>query len=128
MAVLRGFDVAHDCLSLGLVAGNFVSAKLAGRAEPDRMILLGSLLALLGGGIGLALSVGGHWTPLAVFALASYSPWGTASPCPTRSRAPSGWTPGRPDPPPASAASCNWRQAPSSPRLQALGRAARRRR
>jgi MFS transporter, DHA1 family, multidrug resistance protein len=55
-------------VSFALVAGNFGSTRLAGHAERDRVILLGSLLALLGSGIGLALSLRGHWTPVAVFA------------------------------------------------------------
>lgn len=55
-------------VSFALVIGNFVSARLAGHAKRDRMILSGSALALLGSGVGLALSLRGHWTPLAVFA------------------------------------------------------------
>jgi MFS transporter, DHA1 family, multidrug resistance protein len=55
-------------VSVAMVAGNFGSTQLAGHAERDRLILSGSLLALLGGGIGLALSLGGDWTPVAVFA------------------------------------------------------------
>jgi MFS transporter, DHA1 family, multidrug resistance protein len=55
-------------VSFALVAGNFGSTRLAGRADRDRLILLGSLLALLGSGIGLVLALRGYWTPLAVFA------------------------------------------------------------
>jgi MFS transporter, DHA1 family, multidrug resistance protein len=55
-------------VSFALVVGNFVSARLVGHAERDRVILSGSVLALLGSGIGLALSLRGYWTPVAVFA------------------------------------------------------------
>jgi DHA1 family bicyclomycin/chloramphenicol resistance-like MFS transporter len=53
-------------VSAAMVIGNFGSTRLA--AERDRLILWGSVLALLGSGIGLALSLRGHWTPVAVFA------------------------------------------------------------
>jgi MFS transporter, DHA1 family, multidrug resistance protein len=53
-------------VSAAMVIGNFGSTQLA--AERDRLILWGSVLALLGSGIGLALSLRGHWTPVAVFA------------------------------------------------------------
>jgi DHA1 family bicyclomycin/chloramphenicol resistance-like MFS transporter len=55
-------------VSFGLVFGNFVSARLTGRADRDQVILLGSLLALLPSGFALAFSFGHHWSPLAVFA------------------------------------------------------------
>jgi MFS transporter, DHA1 family, multidrug resistance protein len=55
-------------ISFALVIGNFGSTQLAGHAERDRLILSGSVLALLASGIGLALLLRGHWTPVAVFA------------------------------------------------------------
>jgi MFS transporter, DHA1 family, multidrug resistance protein len=55
-------------ISLGLVLGNFTSAKLTGRIDGDRAILLGSVVALLASGLALGLSLRGHWSPLTVFA------------------------------------------------------------
>lgn len=55
-------------VSVAMVTGNFGSTRLAGWVGRDRLILSGSVLALLGSGIGLALSLRGLWTPVAVFA------------------------------------------------------------
>jgi len=55
-------------VSLGLVLGNFASTRLAGRIDGDRLIFLGSAVALVASGLALALSLGGHRSPLAVFA------------------------------------------------------------
>jgi MFS transporter, DHA1 family, multidrug resistance protein len=55
-------------VSFGLVIGNFLSVRLAGRASRDEMILSGSVVALLGAGLGLALSLRGGVTPFSVFA------------------------------------------------------------
>jgi DHA1 family bicyclomycin/chloramphenicol resistance-like MFS transporter len=53
-------------VSAAMVIGNFGSTRLA--AERDRLILWGSVLALLGSAVGLALALRGLWTPVAVFA------------------------------------------------------------
>jgi DHA1 family bicyclomycin/chloramphenicol resistance-like MFS transporter len=54
-------------VSAGFMAGNLVAARRTGRFGLDRMILLGTALALLGTLIALALLAAGLWTPLALF-------------------------------------------------------------
>jgi DHA1 family bicyclomycin/chloramphenicol resistance-like MFS transporter len=55
-------------VSLGFALGNFTTARLASRIGSNRVILIGSGLAFLASGFALALSLGGHWRPLTVFA------------------------------------------------------------
>jgi MFS transporter, DHA1 family, multidrug resistance protein len=54
-------------VSLGFMAGNFATARLGRRIGLDRMVLLGSCLVLVGIVLGAGLTVGGLWTPLALF-------------------------------------------------------------
>ena len=54
-------------VSLGFMAGNFLTARLGRRIGLDRMVLLGSCLVLLGIVLAAGLTVGGLWTPIALF-------------------------------------------------------------
>jgi DHA1 family bicyclomycin/chloramphenicol resistance-like MFS transporter len=53
--------------SLGYMAGNFTAARVTGRVGLDRMILLGSVLALLGTALVLALLLALPWAPVLLF-------------------------------------------------------------
>jgi len=54
-------------VSLGFMAGNFVTARLGRRIGLDRMVLFGSWLVLLGIVLAAGLTLGGLWTPIALF-------------------------------------------------------------
>jgi DHA1 family bicyclomycin/chloramphenicol resistance-like MFS transporter len=54
-------------VSAGFMAGNLVAARRSGRFGLDRMILLGTALALAGTLLALALLAVGFWTPPALF-------------------------------------------------------------
>ena len=59
-------------ISGAFMIGNFVAARYSARVGPDRMILAGSLGALVGTLVTLALVVAGVWTPLAIFLPTSF--------------------------------------------------------
>jgi DHA1 family bicyclomycin/chloramphenicol resistance-like MFS transporter len=54
-------------VSAGFMLGNLVAARLSARVGLDRMILIGSMLALAAVVIALALLTRGPWHPLALF-------------------------------------------------------------
>jgi DHA1 family bicyclomycin/chloramphenicol resistance-like MFS transporter len=54
-------------VSAAFMAGNLVAGRYSPRIGLDRMVLTGSLLAVAGAGLALALLLGGAWTPLALF-------------------------------------------------------------
>ncbi len=54
-------------MSGGFMAGTFITARIAGRIGVDRMILLGSGLAVAFGAVMVALVVAGEWTVWAIF-------------------------------------------------------------
>jgi DHA1 family bicyclomycin/chloramphenicol resistance-like MFS transporter len=54
-------------VSLGFMAGNFITARLGRRIGLDRLVLLGSWLVLLGIVLAAGLTLGGLWTPIALF-------------------------------------------------------------
>ncbi len=54
-------------MSGGFMAGTFLTARIAGRIGVDRMILLGSGLAVAFGAVMVALVVAGEWTVWAIF-------------------------------------------------------------
>ena len=55
-------------ISLSFMAGNYVSARIHRRVGIDRMILIGSLIALGGVAVAAVLAMTGVWHPLAIFA------------------------------------------------------------
>ena len=55
-------------ISLSFMAGNSVSARIHRRVGIDRMILIGSLIALGGVAVAAVLAMTGVWHPLAIFA------------------------------------------------------------
>ena len=55
-------------ISLSFMAGNYVSARIHQRVGIDRMILIGSLIALGGVSVAAVLVMTGVWHPLAIFA------------------------------------------------------------
>ncbi len=54
-------------MSGGFMSGTFITARIAGRIGVDRMILLGSGLAVAFGAVMVALVVAGEWTVWAIF-------------------------------------------------------------
>ena len=54
-------------VSGGFMIGNFTSAKLGRRIGIDRLIWIGSILAVAANGLTLLLMISGSWTPLALF-------------------------------------------------------------
>ena len=54
-------------VSLGYMAGNFTAARVTGRVGLDRMILLGSVLALAGTMLALGLLLALPWAPALLF-------------------------------------------------------------
>jgi MFS transporter, DHA1 family, multidrug resistance protein len=54
-------------VSAAFMAGNLVAGRYSPRIGLDRMVLTGSLLAVVGAGLALVLLLGGAWTPLALF-------------------------------------------------------------
>jgi MFS transporter, DHA1 family, multidrug resistance protein len=54
-------------VSLGFMAGNFVTARLGRRIGLDRMVLIGSCLVVLGTVSSIALLIGWSWAPIALF-------------------------------------------------------------
>lgn len=54
-------------VSAGFMAGNLVAARITARVGLDRMILIGSLLALAAALVALLLLGSGLWVPLALF-------------------------------------------------------------
>jgi DHA1 family bicyclomycin/chloramphenicol resistance-like MFS transporter len=54
-------------MSGGFMAGTFLTARIAGRIGVDRMILLGSGLAVAFGAVMVALVIAGEWTVWAIF-------------------------------------------------------------
>ena len=54
-------------VSASFMAGNFVAARSTRRVGLDRMIVLGSVVALVGGVTAVALTAAGFWTPAALF-------------------------------------------------------------
>jgi DHA1 family bicyclomycin/chloramphenicol resistance-like MFS transporter len=61
------YGVWFIVISLGFMAGNFVTARLTRRIGLDRMVLIGSCVVLFGVGTAAGLTLGGLWTPLALF-------------------------------------------------------------
>jgi DHA1 family bicyclomycin/chloramphenicol resistance-like MFS transporter len=61
------YGVWFIVVSLGFMAGNFATARFTRRIGLDRMVLIGSCLALLGIALAAGLTFGGLWTPLALF-------------------------------------------------------------
>jgi MFS transporter, DHA1 family, multidrug resistance protein len=61
------YGVWFIVISLGFMAGNFVTARLTRRVGLDRMVLLGSCVVVLGTGIAAGLTLAGPWTPAALF-------------------------------------------------------------
>jgi MFS transporter, DHA1 family, multidrug resistance protein len=54
-------------VSVGYMAGNFTAARITSRVGLDRMILLGSVLALVGTALPLALLLALPWSPALLF-------------------------------------------------------------
>ncbi len=54
-------------IPLGYFSGNFISSRLSGKADPDRMILTGSALCLIIVATQASLVLMGHLTPLLIF-------------------------------------------------------------
>jgi len=54
-------------MSGGFMAGTFLTARIAGRIGVDRMILIGSGLAVVFGAVMVALVIAGEWTVWAIF-------------------------------------------------------------
>jgi len=61
------YGVWFIVISLGFMAGNFVTARLTRRIGLDRMVLIGSCIVLLGIGLAAGLTLGVAWTPAALF-------------------------------------------------------------
>jgi MFS transporter, DHA1 family, multidrug resistance protein len=61
------YGVWFIVISLGFMAGNFVTARLTRRIGLDRMVLIGSCIVLLGIGLAAGLTLAGPWTPAALF-------------------------------------------------------------
>jgi MFS transporter, DHA1 family, multidrug resistance protein len=61
------YGVWFIVISLGFMAGNFVTARLTRRIGLDRMVLIGSCIVLLGIGVAAGLTLAGWWTPVALF-------------------------------------------------------------
>jgi DHA1 family bicyclomycin/chloramphenicol resistance-like MFS transporter len=62
------YGVAFIVISLSFMGGNMISARMSPRLGVERMVLWGGVLSLSGAAVGLALAVGGVWTPVALFA------------------------------------------------------------
>jgi DHA1 family bicyclomycin/chloramphenicol resistance-like MFS transporter len=62
------YGVAFIVISLSFMGGNMISARVSPRLGVERMVLSGGVLSLCGAAVGLALAVGGVWTPVALFA------------------------------------------------------------
>jgi DHA1 family bicyclomycin/chloramphenicol resistance-like MFS transporter len=54
-------------VSVGYMAGNFTAARVTGRVGLDRMILLGSVLALVGIALSIGLLLALPWAPVLLF-------------------------------------------------------------
>ncbi len=61
------YGVWFIVISLGFMAGKFVTARLTRRIGLDRMVLTGSCIVLVGIVAAAGLTVGGPWTPAALF-------------------------------------------------------------
>jgi len=54
-------------VSIGYMAGNFTAARVTRRVGLDRMILIGSVLALVGVGVAIGLLAALPWAPALLF-------------------------------------------------------------
>lgn len=61
------YGVAFIVVSLSFMAGNMIAARVSARLGVDRMVVSGGVVSLGGALIGLALALGGVWTPVALF-------------------------------------------------------------
>ena len=64
-------------VSIGIMGGSFTAGRISERVGIDRMIVVGSMLALTGVALSVALLAGGWWHPLAMFGPATLVAFGT---------------------------------------------------
>ena len=68
-----GYGIYFAVISMGYMAGNFISGRFSARIGINRMLLIGNLVAVLGMALSIALFWKGYFHPLTLFGCTAFT-------------------------------------------------------